>query len=86
MVEARVIARIFEQDQRAGDLCDGFEGAADARVKALVGMIIFVETFANCEAKRDDADGRGGGFCHCEMCYELVKTGKGAVEVDVYAH
>jgi hypothetical protein len=34
-IQARVVARIFEQDQRAGDLCDRFEGAADARVKAL---------------------------------------------------
>ena len=82
-IEARVIAGIFEQDQGAGDLCDRFEGAADAGVKALVGVVIFVETFADCEAERDDADSRGGGFCHGGMFYEVVKTGGGALEVDV---
>lgn len=82
-IQARIIARILEQDQRAGDLCDGFESAADARVEAFVGMVIFVETFADCEAKGDDADGRGGAFCHYGVCCELGKTGKEAVEVEV---
>jgi hypothetical protein len=83
-IEARVMERVFEQDQCAGNLCDRLEGAADAGVKALVGMVVFVEPFASCEAERDDANSRRGDFCHCEMCCEVWKTGEGAVKVYVH--
>jgi hypothetical protein len=44
---------------------------------------MFVETLANCKAKRDDTDGRRGGFCYCGMFCELGEIGEGTVEVDV---
>jgi hypothetical protein len=82
-IEAIVFARFFEQIQRAEDLCVGFECAVDARVKALVGIAVFIKSPTDFKAERYDADDSRGGVCHCGVCYELGKSDERVVEVDV---